>query len=122
MEHSLLVPFLNGRTPPEDFSRAIKEEVDACEEGCRSPANIGHINITDGPQTVVTREHMRLLLGCLLDETIPWMSANYTGDCLMMSDDFEPEDEAVAEAIEFVADDSRPPTADETREAIKTLA
>jgi len=121
MEHSLLVSFLNGNTSPEDFSREIKEEVDACEEGCRSLANVGHIVITDGPQTNVTREHMRRLLHCLLDETIPWMSANYTGDCLIMSDDFRPQDEAVAEAIEFVADDSRPPTAAETREAIRAL-
>ena len=121
MEHSLLASFLNGNTSPEDFSREIKEEVDACEEGCRSPANAGHIIITDGPQTEVTREHMRRLLQCLLDEAIPWMSANYTGDCLMMSDDFHPQDEAVAEAIEFVANDSRPPTVDETREAIRAL-
>ena len=49
------------------------------------------------------------------------MSANYTGDCLMMSDDFQPESEQVAEAIEWMADDSRPPTIDETRALFKTM-
>ena len=121
MEHSLLVSCLDGMTPPKDFSREIKHEVDACEEGFRSPANVGYILMTDGPQITVTREHMKRLLQCLLDETIPWMSANYTGDCLMMSGDFHPLDEAVTEAIEFVADDSRPPTPDEIRVVIQTL-
>ncbi|MDC0887301.1 hypothetical protein OAS19_05885 [Altererythrobacter sp.] len=117
----MLTSFLDGRTLPEDFARAIKQEVDACEEGFRSPANVGYIIISDGPQLIVTQEHMKRLLGSMLDETLPWMSANYAGDCLIMSDDFEPEDNDVAEAIEFVADDSRPPTADEIREAIKAL-
>ena len=49
------------------------------------------------------------------------MSVNYTGDCLMMSDDFRPETEQVAVAIEWVADDSRPPTDDETRALLETL-
>jgi hypothetical protein len=39
----------------------------------------------------------------------------------MMSDDFQPENEAVARAIEFVADDSGPPTVDETRIALEAL-
>ena len=49
------------------------------------------------------------------------MSVNYTGDCLMMSDDFQPETKQVAAAIEWVADDSRPPTDDETRALLETL-
>lgn len=122
MEHALLVSFLEGETTPQDFTFAIQEEVDACEKGFRSPANTGYIIITDGPLTTVTRKHMKRLLQCMFDESIPWMSANYTGDCLMMSDDFEPEDDEVAEAITFVADDSRPPTPEETRAAIETLA
>lgn len=121
MEHALLTSFLEGTTLSADFARAIRQEVDACEEGFRSPANTGYIVITDGPQFTVTREHMKRLLQSMLDGTIPWMSANYTGDCLMMSDDFEPEDEEVVEAIAFVADDSRPPTADETRIALEAL-
>jgi hypothetical protein len=40
----------------------------------------------------------------------------------MMSDDFDFADAAVAEAIEFVADDSRPPLASETELALARLA
>lgn len=122
MEHALLTSFLQGDASPEDFAREIENEVNACEKGVRSPANVGYIIITDGPLVTVTREHMRRLLQCLLDDSLPWMSANYTGDCLMMSDDFRPEDEAVSEAIEFVADDSRPPDSEEIRQALAALA
>lgn len=117
----MLTSFLEGTTSPADFARAIKQEIDACEEGVRSPANIGYIVVTDGPQVTVTRKHMKRLLQSLIDESIPWMSANYTGDCLMMSDDFHPEDELVAEAIEWIADDSRPPTLDEAQIALEAL-
>ena len=121
MQHSLLVSFLNGEITPKAFDSEIKQEVDACEEGIRSKAKVGHIIITDGPQTIVTHDHMMRLLQCLLDESVPWKSLNYTGDCLMMSDDFEPEDEKVAEAIEFLSDDSRSPSPDETLGALEAL-
>ena len=121
MEHALLASFLEGRTPAAAFAQAIEQEVDACEAGVRSSANIGYIIVTDGPQFTVTRTHMARLLQSLLDGTIPWMSANYTGDCLMMSDDFQPDNEEVAEAIGWIADDSRPPTSDETRALLETM-
>lgn len=120
MEHASLVAFLNGDLSPEDFGREISAEVDACEQGFRS-GGVGHIIVTDGPETVVTREHARRLLQALADERLPFLSANYTADCLVMSDDFEFADLAVAEAIEFVADDSRPPTPDETEAALAQL-
>jgi hypothetical protein len=121
MQHSLLVYFLNGEIAPKAFDSEIKQEVNACEEGIRSKAKVGHIVITDGPQTIVTRDHMRRLLQYLLDESVPWTSLNYTADCLMMSEDFEPEDEKAAEAIEFLSDDSRPPSPAETRGALEAL-
>ncbi len=121
MEHALLASFLDGRTQAATFAQSIQQEVDACEAGTRSPAKIGYIVITDGPQFTVTRTHMARLLQSLLEGTIPWMSANYTGDCLMMSDDFQPENEEVGEVIGWVADDSRPPTDDETRALLETL-
>lgn len=121
MDHALLVSFLEGETSPQDFTRDIKREVDACEEGFRSPTNVGYVDIKAGPLTTVTRTHLKRFLQHMLDGGIPWMAANYTGDCLIMSDDFEPEDKTVAEAIQFIADDSRPPTADETREALEAL-
>ena len=117
MKHASLVAFLNGDLSPEDFGREIAAEVTACEQGCRS-GGVGHIIVTDGPETVVTRDHARRLLEVLAEDSLPFLSANYTADCLVMSDDFEFADDAVAEAIEFVADDSRPPTLEETKAAL----
>jgi hypothetical protein len=70
---------------------------------------------------MVTREHARRLLQALAEDRLPFLSANYAADCLMMSDDFEFADETVAEAVEFVADDSRPPTPEETAAALAQL-
>jgi len=120
MEHSSLVAFLNGNLSPEDFGREIAAEVDACEQGFRS-GGVGHIIVTDGLETVVTREHVKRLLQALDEDRFPFLSANYTADCLMMSDDFDFADEAVAEAVEFVADDSRPPTREEIEAALAQL-
>ena len=120
MEHASLVAFLNGDLSPEDFGSEIAAEVDACEQGFMS-GGVGHIIVTDGPETLVTREQARRLLQALADDSLPFLSANYTADCLVMSDDFEFADEVVADAVHFVADDSRPPTSEETRAALAQL-
>jgi hypothetical protein len=120
MEHAFLVAFLNGDLSPEEFGSEIAAEVDACEQGFRS-GGVGHIIVTDGPETVVTREHASRLLQALADERLPFLSANYTADCLAMSDDFEFADDAVKDAVHFVADDSRPPTSEETEAALARL-
>lgn len=120
MEHSLLIAFLNGKLSPEEFGGEITAEVDACEQGFRS-GGVGHILVTDGPGALVTREHARRLLEALAENRLAFLSANYAADCLMMSDDFEFADEAVSEAIAFVADDSRPPTPEETAAALSQL-
>jgi hypothetical protein len=120
MEHSSLVAFLNGKLSPENLGREIAAEVDACEQGLRS-GGVGHIIVTDGPETLVTREHVRRLLQALAEDRLPFLSANYFADGLMMSDDFDFADEAVTEAVEFVADDSRPPTPEETAAALAQL-
>ena len=111
---------MNGDLSPEDFGSEIAAEVDACEQGFRS-GGVGHIIVTDGPETLVTREQARRLLQALADDSLPFLSANYTADCLVMSDDFEFADEVVADAVHFVADDSRPPTSEETRAALAQL-
>lgn len=120
MEHASLVAFLNGDLSPETFASEIAAEVHACEEGIRS-AGVGRIIVTDGPETVVTREHAKRLLQALADERLPFLSANYTADCLVMSEDFDFADDAVVEAVHFVADDSRPLTAEETKAALAQL-
>lgn len=120
MEHASLVAFLNDDLSPEDFGSEIEAEVEACEHGFRS-GGVGHIIVTDGPKTVVTREQARRLLQALADDRLPFLSANYTADCLVMSDDFEFADDTVADAVHFVADDSRPPTSEETEAALAQL-
>jgi len=68
------------------------------------------------------RERARRLLEALASDRLPFLSANYTADCLVtMSDDFEFADNAVEQAIEFVADDSHPPTEHETEAALAQL-
>ncbi|MDP3907904.1 hypothetical protein [Novosphingobium sp.] len=52
MEHAFLVSFLEERTTPEDFCLEIRNEVDACEAGFRSPTGVGYIVVTDGPLTL----------------------------------------------------------------------
>jgi len=120
MEHSSLVAFLTGKLSPEDFGSEIAAEVEACEQGFRS-GGVGHIIVTDGPEMMVTRDHARRLLQALVGDRLPFLSANYAADCLIMSDDFEFADQAVADAVEFVADDSRPPTQEETAAALAQL-
>ncbi len=120
MEHSSLVAFLEGKLTPERFSEEIVEEAAACNEALRSDG-VGYISISDGPRTVVTREHAKRLLQVIADGTLPFEAANYAADCIIMSDDFEFADDAVNEAIYFVEDDSVAPTVEEVRSAIKRL-
>jgi len=76
----------------------------------------------DGPLTIVTRDHAKRLLEAVADERLTFEVANYTADCIIMSDDFQFADGAVNEAIYFVEDDSIAPTVEEVRTAIERLA
>lgn len=120
MDHASIVSFLNGITSPEDFGAEIAPEVEACVQGCRTSA-VGHIIVTHGPDTTVARDHAARLLGALLDARLQFDAANYLADGLIMSDDFDFADSTVADAIAFVADDSRHPTDEETRAALARL-
>src|SRR5689334_14207540 len=104
MEHSSLVAFLEGNLTPEQFGEEIGDEVTACNEALRS-GGVGYIKISDGPVTVVTRDHARRLLEAVADNRLSFELANYAADCIIMSDDFEFVDDAVKEAIYFVEDD-----------------
>jgi hypothetical protein len=121
MKHSSLVAFLNGDLSPEAFGRQISNEVNACEHRCNTDG-MGYIMAPDGPTQVITRDQARRLLAAMLSDQLVFVEANYTADCLIMSDNLEFADEAVAEAIAFVADDSRPPTNDETKAVIAALS
>jgi hypothetical protein len=120
MEHAGLVAFLTGSTESRAFAREITDEVASCNAAFKS-GGIGYIVVTDGLSTVVTREHAKRLLAAVADGSLDFELANYVADGLIMSDDFEFEDDAVTEAIFFLEDDSRPPTAGEVEAARSQL-
>lgn len=121
MDHASIISFLAGTRTPREFAAEIAPEVAACMQDFAG-GGVGHIIVTDGPRTIVSRVQAARLLQALLDKTISFDAANYLADGLIMSDDFEFADAAVVEAIWFVADDSRPPLASETQEALARLA
>lgn len=120
MEHATLVGFLTGTLSPEALADEITAEVNACNAAFRAGEN-GYIIITDGPSVEVTREGARRLLVAIAEERLQFELANYVADCIMMSDDFDFADDAVRDAVNFVEDDSRPPTHAETIEALARL-
>ncbi len=120
MEHATLVEFLTCVLSPEMLVDEITAEVNACEAAFQAGEN-GYILITDGPPVEVTREGARRLLTAIADGRLPFQLANYVADCIIMSDDFDFADDAVRDAINFLEDDSRPPTRDETIEALAKL-
>jgi hypothetical protein len=69
----------------------------------------------------VTRDGARRLLEAVANGRLPFESANYVADCIIMSDDFEFADDAARDAIFFIEDDSRPPSRDETMNALQSL-
>ncbi len=120
MDHRSLIAFLTGSLSADAFSAEIRSEVRACNEALAS-GGVASIIVTDAPETRVTREHASRLLQAVADGTLDFELANYVADALIMSDDFELEDEAVSEAIFFLADDSRAPTKAEIDAALAQL-
>ena len=120
MEHAILAGFLIGTVSPEVLVDEITAEVNACNEAFRAGEN-GYIIITDGQTVEVTREGARRLLAAIAEERLPFEIANYVADCLIMSDDFHLEDDAVRDAVNFVEDDSIAPTHDDTMKALAML-
>jgi hypothetical protein len=120
MNHASLVDFLTGSLSPEALADEITAEVIACNAAFKAGEN-GYIVITDGPSFEVTREGARRLLTAVADDRLPFELANYVADCIIMSDDFDLADNAVRDAFNFIEDDSRPPTRDETLDALALL-
>jgi hypothetical protein len=63
-----------------------------------------------------------VLLTALAEAKMPFDAASYIADALIMSDNFEWEDDAVAEALFFLSDESGPLTLAEIEEARRRLA
>ena len=121
MRHSSLVSFLKGDRPADELWREIETEVRECRAACAKGGS-GHIIITDGPDTEVTRDQVVVLLAALAEARLPLESASYIADALIMSDHFYWEDDAIAEAVFFVSDDSAPLTLDEVEQAQSRFA
>jgi|APFEC2959095171_1045051.scaffolds.fasta_scaffold00052_5 hypothetical protein len=121
MRHSSLSAFLNGEHPADELWREIEAEVRECLAACAKFGS-GRVIITDGPETQLTREQVAVLLTALAEGDIPLEAASYIADAIIMSHTFEFEDEAVAEAVHFLADDSAPLTQGEVEEAQARLS
>jgi hypothetical protein len=106
MRHSSLTAFLNGQIPAEELWREIETEVMDCLTACAKGGS-GHVIITDGPDTQVTREHVAVFLKALADARLPLRAASYVADALIMSKDFNWDDEPVAYALFSLSDESR---------------
>lgn len=116
MRHSSLSAFLSGEHPADELWREIEAEVRECLAACAKFGS-GRVIITDGPDTPLTREQVAVLLTALAEGNIPLEAASYIADAIIMSHTFVFEDEAVAEAVHFLADDSTPLTQGEVEEA-----
>jgi hypothetical protein len=121
MRHSSLTNFLNGDFPPDELWREIEAEVTECLDACAKGGS-GHVIITDGPDTQISRKHMGVLLAALAEADLPLEAASYIADALIMSDDFEWDDEAVADALFRLSDESAPLTLAEVEAARSRIA
>lgn len=112
MRHSSLMSFLNGELEARDLWLQIEPEVRDCLAGCAKGGS-GNVILTDGPNTLILRRHVTVFLAALADEKMPMEAASYVADALIMSDKFEWEDGAVADALFFLSDESAPLTSRE---------
>lgn len=121
MRHSSLRAFLDGQHPADEFWREIEAEVRECLESC-AKFGAGRVIINDAPDTPLTRKDMTVLLGALAEGKVPLEAASYIADAIIMSHTFEFEDDGVAEAVHFLADDSAPLTQAEVGQVHSRLA
>lgn len=70
----------------------------------------GPVIITDGVPTSLCCEHIDRLLQALESGTLPFSSAAYIADALIFSDDFDWEEDAVADVVFRLSDESGPLT------------
>jgi len=79
------------------------------------------LNITPGPDTLVTRDHSRRLLEAVADQRLSLAIANYGSTCITFGD-FEFADDVVNESIWLIEmADRDEPSQDELRAAIDRL-
>ncbi|PTE11453.1 hypothetical protein [Mesorhizobium helmanticense] len=106
MLHSSLISFLNGEKPADELWQEIETEVTECATASTTPGCVGHVIITDGPDTIINLRHVDVLVSRLADGILPVQAAAYIADALIMSDDFAFADEGVSEVLYCLSDDS----------------
>ena len=114
MKPASLIAFLAGSLSPDAFAAEIAREVDAFRASIRTTRQ-GQIVLTDGPETLLTRDHARRLVQAVIDKALSFEAANYIADAIIMSDSFDWDDDVVGEALHLLADDHPPPTEDDVR-------
>jgi hypothetical protein len=105
MQYASIVAFLSGKISPEALAEEIASEVAAFRKALRLTKN-GYIAVSDGPKFLITRQAARRLLEAVADERLPFITANYVADCIVMNDDFEFADDAAKDAVHYIEDDS----------------
>jgi len=105
MQHGSIVAFLSGTLSPESLAAEIGPEVAHFRAALKKTAE-GRIEVFHGPTFEVTREGARHLLAAVADDRLPYDTASYLADCIVMSDDFDFADEATRDAVFFIEDDT----------------
>jgi len=105
MQHGSIVAFLSGTLSPESLAAEIGPEVAHFRAALKETAE-GRIEVSHGPTFEVTREGARRLLAAVADDRLPYDTAGYLADCIVMSDDFDFADEATRDAVFFIEDDT----------------
>lgn len=109
VRHGSLTSFLNGERPADQLWREIEPEVKECLAACAKFGS-GAVIVSEGPKTQISRRQVAVLISALAEGEIPMAAASYIADALIMSDDFEWEDDAIADALFRLSDESAPLT------------
>jgi len=109
VQHGSLTSFLKGEQSADQLWREIEPEVKDCLAACAKLGS-GAVTISDGPKTQISRRQVAFPISALAQGEIPMDAASYIADAMIMSDDFEWEDEGIADALFRLSDDSAPLT------------
>lgn len=69
---------------------------------------VGHVIISEGPNAIIERRHVDVLVDALAKGTLPIQAAAYVADALITSDSFDFADDDVSDALAFLSDESTP--------------
>jgi hypothetical protein len=107
MQHQSLRAFLSGEMKPQAFWLEIESEVIA-SAAVVANGRTGPVIITDGVPTRICCEHIDRLLQALESGALPLSSAAYIADALIFSDDFDWDEDPVADVLFGLSDESGP--------------